>query len=151
MYGTQESLNRINEYQGPTVDLSKIDSSGTYTYEIPLQGTIKEIAPQQASMKVEVVSAVTKEFQDIPIHVEGKGEDTEVVFVSPGNGTFDLMLEGAPEKLDALKPEDLRAYINIEDYSNGTYGLPLSVDLPPHIHISRDLPVVNVVIQSPSG
>uniref|UniRef100_UPI000FDA1B79 CdaR family protein n=1 Tax=Paenibacillus koleovorans TaxID=121608 RepID=UPI000FDA1B79 len=127
VYGTQELLNTMEFYEGPTVDLTGIKESKTFNFDIPLRGKVTTLDPLKLEVKVEVVPSSTRTFENVPITIVGQNDVFDTKVTTPQTGTVSLTLEGAPAILDKLKLQDVQAIVDVSNLPPGQHSVPVSV------------------------
>ncbi|MGW9128690.1 CdaR family protein [Paenibacillus chitinolyticus] len=133
VYGAQNVLDGMDFYSGVTLKIDGLKETKEFTLDIPLQKGVTQIEPTKVQVTVEIVSSIKKEYPGIPLKIVGQAEGTEVKFTDPPNGSITLTLEGAAPQMEAVKPEDIQAIVDVSNLPPGTHELPITLNLPPYI------------------
>jgi YbbR domain-containing protein len=104
--------------------------------------------PRTISVTVSVEAMVTTLQVSVAPGVEGEQEGTGVV-LSPER--LDLVLAGTFDQLQALKPSDVRAIVNLQDRGPGTYSIRPQVVVPPGVTLQSSAPeTLSVTVIAPT-
>lgn len=137
--GTDEALQKLAE-AGNTLEIpgSMIDVSGKSSdFEVNIDLT--ELLPQNTKLARDLNSSVIVTVKILPynsqdfelsatqIQTENIPEDMDLVF---GQEKITVRLKGKDEDLKNLKPETVQMKINLKDYKEGEYTVPVTVTLP---------------------
>lgn len=135
IYGPQEVIDRIDFYEGLTVDLSTITEDTTLTLEVPLNHQITNVEPSEVVVTIDVEPTVQRTFREVPIRMFGETEDTEIELTSPENGTISITVGGAAQLVNRLSAGDVQVILDVSNITPGSYVLPLRVTLPKYISL----------------
>lgn len=137
--GTDEALQKLAE-AGNTLEIpgSMIDVSGkTSDFEVNIDLT--ELLPENTKLARDLNSSVIATVKILPynsqdfelpatqIQTENIPEDMDLVF---GQEKITVRLKGKDEDLKNLKPETVQMKIDLKDYKEGEYTVPVTVTLP---------------------
>lgn len=137
--GTDEALQKLAE-AGNTLEIpgSMIDVSGKSSdFEVNIDLT--ELLPENTKLARDLNSSVIVTVKILPynsqdfelsatqIQTENIPEDMDLVF---GQEKITVRLKGKDEDLKNLKPETVQMKINLKDYKEGEYTVPVTVTLP---------------------
>jgi YbbR domain-containing protein len=135
VFGTQELLNRMEFYEGPSINLSDMKEEKEYTLnlDIPLRNKATQLDPLKVEVKINIVASSTKMLDGIPLSIVGQndGFDTKVVF--PDTGKISFSAEGAPSILGKVKAQDVQAILDVSNLPPGRHEIPVSWNLPTFI------------------
>lgn len=148
VYGPQRVLDKMDFFDGLTVNLSAIKQSGRLTLDLKPTGELASVDPQQVHIDVEVTPAGSRMLADVPVTLAGLAEGLQVKFVTPAAGTIDLPLTGAPSMLAKLTTKDVQAVAGLEGLTPGRHTIALDVHLPEFISagfVSPPTVVVDIV------
>jgi len=137
VYGKQEVLNKMDFYEGPPIDLSGLTGSRSFLLDIPLKDQITRVDPDQVEVQVEIVPSATKVLNQVPIVLVGQNEEYDTRIVSEDQEYIRLTLEGAPNLLDDVSVQDLRAFVDVSNLPPGRHVLKINVSLPSFIKIAN--------------
>ena len=137
--GTDEALQKLAE-AGNTLEIpgSMIDVSGKSSdFEVNIDLT--ELLPENTKLARDLNSSVIVTVKILPynsqdfelsatqIQTENIPEDMDLVF---GQEKITVRLKGKDEDLKKLKPETVQMKIDLKDYKEGEYTVPVTVTLP---------------------
>lgn len=137
--GTDEALQKLAE-AGNTLEIpgSMIDVSGKSSdFEVNIDLT--ELLPENTKLARDLNSSVIVTVKILPynsqdfelsatkIQTENIPEDMDLVF---GQEKITVRLKGKDEDLKNLKPETVQMKIDMKDYKEGEYTVPVTVTLP---------------------
>lgn len=137
--GTDEALQKLAE-AGNTLEIpgSMIDVSGKSSdFEVNIDLT--ELLPENTKLARDLNSSVIATVKILPynsqdfelpatqIQTENIPEDMDLVF---GQEKITVRLKGKDEDLKNLKPETVQMKIDLKDYKEGEYTVPVTVTLP---------------------
>ena len=137
--GTDEALQKLAD-AGNTLEIpgSMIDVSGKSSdFEVNIDLT--ELLPENTKLARDLNSSVIVTVKILPynsqdfelsatqIQTENIPEDMDLVF---GQEKITVRLKGKDEDLKNLKPETVQMKIDLKDYKEGEYTVPVTVTLP---------------------
>lgn len=148
--GTDEALQKLAE-AGNTLEIpgSMIDVSGKSSdFEVNID--ITELLPENTKLARDLNSSVIVTVKILPynsqdfelsatqIQTENIPEDMDLVF---GQEKITVRLKGKDEDLKNLKPETVQMKINLKDYKEGEYTVPVTVTLPSGYELVEEIAV----------
>lgn len=133
VYGTQDVLDKMEFYEGVEIDISGLKEDKQFSVEIPVKNKAVQVEPARVEVKVTVVPSVTKLLESVPITLSAPTEGLQSKLITPENGRFSVLVEGAPGTVDKLRPQDLQGFVNVSNLTPGTHELPISISLPPFV------------------
>lgn len=152
IYGAETDIESYDFYSGISINISDLNRAQTfaYTYNIPLQQQLHQVLPDKVDVLLRVVASQTKTFEDFPITLIGQNEEVHTEVTLPETGKFDLVLEGAPELLENVKPENVQAMIDVSNLPPGEYTRAIQLILPRFIKYGGEPEALqaNVVISN---
>jgi YbbR domain-containing protein len=135
VYGPQDVLNRLEYFEGPSINLSELKEEKEYTIGLDVlpQNKVTQVDPGKVEVKINIVPSVTKTLEQVPISIIGQndGFNTKVAF--PETGKLSLVVEGAAGLLDKVKASDAQAILDVSNLPPGTHQLPVTWNLPTFI------------------
>ena len=118
--GDSGILSGINRIILDTIDLTDFSASFMETYTIPIDNDLKNLTGvTEAKVTVEIAGLDTRTFKVKNISwINDEGLDVDLLTES-----IDVVIRGTPEELDLIKPENIRAVVDLSDLRNseGTY------------------------------
>ncbi|MBE1447333.1 YbbR-like domain-containing protein [Paenibacillus sp. OAS669] len=135
VYGPQDVLNRLEYYEGPSVNLGdlKEEKEYTLTLDIPLRNKVTQLDPAKVEVKINIVPSVTKTLEQIPLSIVGQNDGFNTKVAVPENGKINLVVEGAQALLDKVKAADVQAILDVSNLPPGRHELPVVFNLPTFI------------------
>ncbi|GIQ69501.1 hypothetical protein DUZ99_03720 [Xylanibacillus composti] len=140
LYGAQDVLDPYEFYEGPTLDLSRLTSSTSYTLNIPAREGIEQVLPNTVNVEIEIVASVTRTLSALPITIIGDNEQYITRFVDLEDDRLDVTVEGAPELVGNLTAENVQLVIDVSNLPAGSHEVPLRGNLPSFIKFGANFP-----------
>lgn len=149
--GPSERLGALTTIRlGPlSVDGAKADIR--QVLDVPLPDGLSSVNPKQVEVLIRIGPKADEAVWTVPLHWSEKaGMHVELKDMSAPE--VRITVRGAPEALDALKPETLSAVLDTGDLGPGVYTLTPHVALPAGIELVKTEPnTVSVEITTRSG
>lgn len=135
VYGPQDVLNRLEYYEGPTINLADMKEEKEYalTLDIPLRTKVTQVDPAKVEVKISIVPSVTKSLEQVPLSIVGQNDGFDTKVALPESGKINLTVEGAPALLDKVKAQDVQAILDVSNLPPGRHELPVTLNLPTFI------------------
>ena len=151
--GDSELLDALNQIVLATIDTRDFTTSFTETYLIRIDdGLINQSGVTEAKVTVELSDLVSDKFiiRNISYTNLTEGYDAEII-----TNAITVTLRGPQEQLMALKAENIRAVVDLQDYINSTG----SFNLTPKIYVDGfsdvgeigEVPQVSIVLSESEG
>ena len=116
--GDSKLLGGMNKISLATIDLTDFKTSFTETYTIPIDNELKNITGvTEAKVTVEIVGLESKVFRVSNLSFVNLTEGFVGEILT---GSFSVTLRGAPEKLEQVRDENLRAVADLTDVKEST-------------------------------
>ena len=112
IYGSQEAINAI-ESLPVTIDVSGLKENKTYSINLVKPTGIREISEKTITVKVEVGTIVSKDFENIPINAENIPDGHSVQVIGEQNRTATVIVNGSKDAVDSIEPSTIYAYIDL--------------------------------------
>ena len=141
VYGSQEYLNGLDFYMGPEIDLSGLTADTSFTLQIPLRGDVVRVEPDTVTVWIDVIGAERRKLEKLPVSVRGLPAEYELIFIDPADGAVDVTLEGAPDVLADLQPEDIDVVLDVGNLPIGEHQVKVSFSLPSYVRVVQNEPV----------
>lgn len=127
LYGDEDTLGKIDELN-VEIDVNGLNENKTYQETITKPNGVRSISDTAITIKVTMETETSKEFKDIPIVFENLDTNKFRALASSENDTkVDVVVKGVSSILETLKPEDIKAYVDLSDLAEGTYEVPVMV------------------------
>ena len=150
--GKDEALNSINEL---TIEEDVTDAAANIEKEVNLQEQLPEglflvAEDQMVVVNVTIEKAETKEISVWPsdIRADGLAPGMHINFLSPG--PFVIKVTGPSAAVKDITRNNLKPYINVTDYSVGTYNVPIEANLAEYSTLT-DKPMISVYVYGSDG
>lgn len=129
VYGPQAELDKMDVLP-VNVPLRNIRQTGRLELPLKAQSANVSVDPDRVAVQVDVVQAATRTFEQLPIYWNGLGDGLQVTARDPETGRADIVVSGAPETLNGLKPGDVTVIADLNGRGPGVHTVPLIVNLP---------------------
>lgn len=159
--GRKEDLDKIDQVTLKDYDISgkndKIEDSVSIAQNIAEQlpdGVV--FTDKEATVALVVdIQKITETSFELPLSkVSLKGSSTDYTYEKSVTGSSDkavtLKVKGIASEVNALTADNLTALIDVSDYGEGEYNLPLTVIFDDNLELAEDA-YVHVVISKSSG
>ncbi len=151
--GDSELLDALNQIVLATIDTKDFTTSFTETYLIRIdEGLVNQSGVTEAKVTVELTDLVSDKFiiRNIAYTNLTDGYEAEIITTA-----ITVTLRGPEEQLLALKAENIRAVIDLEDYLNstGTFNITpkIYVDGFPDVGEVGDVPQISIELREAEG
>ncbi|MFD0677248.1 MULTISPECIES: CdaR family protein [unclassified Paenibacillus] len=135
VYGPQDVLNRLEFYEGPSINLVDLKEEKEYSFnlDIPLRNKVTQLDPSKVEVKIIIVPSVTKTLEQIPLSIVGQNDGFDTKVVLPEGGKTSLIIEGASALVEKVKAADVQGILDVSNLPPGRHELPVSWNLPTFI------------------
>lgn len=133
IFATQEVLDAIDFYMGPMVDVSTLTESTEYKLDIPIHGGVSQTDPTRVRVFVSIAPSESKEFEALPIRLNGLGSGLEARWTDTSDGLINAVVEGARDILAKVKPEDVQPIVDLSERLPGTHRVQVQWNLPLYV------------------
>ncbi|MFA5407482.1 MAG: CdaR family protein [Bacilli bacterium] len=127
VYGDDSILEATSYIEVP-VDVNSLKEDKEYNLTIKGPTGIKYMSATVVNVKVTVDEEVTKEFSSIKVEYENLGSNYNVNAKSGEDGIITIIVKGVSSVLENLDVSTIRAYVNLRDYTVGTYEVEVLVE-----------------------
>jgi YbbR domain-containing protein len=134
VYGAQATLDKMEFYQGPLLDLTELKANKQYTLDIPVLNKDIRVEPTKVDIGLTIVPSAAKTLDNIPLRISGENESYVTKLVTPVLPSIQATLEGAPALLDKLTVQDIQAIVDVSNLSPGKHDLYINLNLPAFIY-----------------
>lgn len=115
------------------LDVSKIKEDTEITLPVIIGNGILSVSPETVKVNVNVTTASEKTVSNIPIEVEGMGDEYEMDFLDPSDGQTDVTISGPSEIVSPLSADDFKILIDVSGLAEGEHEVDLKVTAPKNI------------------
>ncbi|MBD3922970.1 hypothetical protein H8B09_30040 [Paenibacillus sp. PR3] len=135
VYGPQDVLDKLDYFDGVTVDLTKVTQSGSFTYAIEPMAGVASIDPTKITVTIDVEPTSERVIEQVPITLNSLAEGMTAKVLTPANNAIDIVVTGAPSLLNTLQQADIQAVAKLESLGVGQHEVQLDVHLPSYLHV----------------
>lgn len=127
LYGDEDALSKIDDIK-IEIDVNGLSKDKTYQQTIVKPSGVKSMSDTNATIKVKMETETSKEFKGIPIVFENLDTNKYKVKACSADETkVDVIVKGVSTVLNKLESEDIKAYVDLSDLTEGEYPVPVMV------------------------
>lgn len=124
IYGEEVALNKVN-YVPVEIDVTNLNKNKTYKTTIKKPAGIRSVSKTNITIKVKIQSESSKTFTGIPIEFENLNSKYTALASSAADTKVNVLVKGVSSVLNDLDKEDIKAYVDLSDYTLGTWDVPV--------------------------
>ena len=127
MYGEVGVLENIKDVK-VSIDVNGLNSDKTYQETIIKPNGVRSMSATNVTVKVTMEKESSKEFKNIPITFENLDTTKyKVVAANQESTRVDVVVRGVESLLNKLDASDIKAYVDLDDFEEGTIKVPVVV------------------------
>ncbi len=127
LYGEESALESIKEVT-VKIDVNGLNGDKTYQETIVKPNGVRSMSATNVTVKVTMEKESSKEFKNIPITFENLDTSKyKVVAANQESTKVDVVVKGVGSLLDKLDAADIKAYVDLDDFEEGTIKVPVIV------------------------
>ena len=126
IYGEEEAVSAIDTIEVP-IDIKGLNADKRYNITITKPSGITELSTKTITVKVELDTAVSKEFTDIPIETENLDSKYAVQALNKEDSSVTVVVNGSKDTIDNISAQNIKAYIDLKDYGVGEHEVEVKV------------------------
>ena len=127
IYGDETTLEQTKEIK-VEIDVAGLNSDKTYQETINKPAGIRSMSATNVTIKVVMEKETSKVFKDIPISFENLDTTKyKPLAASPEETKVDVVVKGVAYILDKLQAKDIKAYVDLSNFEEGTIKVPVLV------------------------
>ena len=127
IYGDETTLEQTKEIK-VEIDVAGLNSDKTYQETINKPAGIGSMSATNVTIKVVMEKETSKVFKDIPISFENLDTTKyKPLAASPEETKVDVVVKGVASILDKLQAKDIKAYVDLSNFEEGTIKVPVLV------------------------
>lgn len=126
IYGEEEAVSAIDTIEVP-IDIKGLNTDKRYNITITKPSGITELSTKTITVKVELDTAVSKEFTDIPIETENLDGKYAVQALNREDSSVTVVVNGSKDTIDNISAQNIKAYIDLKDYGVGEHEVEVKV------------------------
>lgn len=127
IYGEQSVLENIEDVK-VKIDVNGLNGDKTYQETIIKPNGVRSMSATNVTVKVTMEKESSKEFKNIPITFENLDTSKYTALAANQESTkVDVVVKGVSSLLEKLEPSNIKAYVDLSDFEEGTIKVPVSV------------------------
>lgn len=127
VYGSNEILEKI-EYLPLEVDVTNLQENKEYKVELTKPNGIKAISITNVNVNVSVTDEIKEKNLDVNIEFRNLKSGYSVQGVTADDILVTVNVKGAPSIIEDIESSDVSAYIDLSNYTEGTYEVDVNVE-----------------------
>lgn len=127
VYGTNKALNDI-KYVAAYVDVSGLKDNKTYKVDLEKPVGVKSMSVSSVNVSVSLGEVSTRKIENISIEPINLSSEYSVQGTSENATKVTVTLKGVKSVIDAMKAEDIKAYIDLKDVTEGEQEVEVKVE-----------------------
>ena len=104
-----------------------MNSDKTYQTSIEKPLGVRSVSEKNVTIKVTMEKETSKEFEGIAIEFQNLGKDLKVFGKSENDTKVNVVVKGTSTLLNSLTQEDIKAYVDLTDMTEGEWEVPVKV------------------------
>jgi YbbR domain-containing protein len=142
VFSSQATLDQMEFYEGPQVDVTDLKANKKITLDIPLKNKDIRVDPVKVEITLEIVPSTTLTMNNIPLRISGENDSFITKVILPEKLEIQALLEGAPDLLGKLTLQDVQAIVDVSNLPPGKHELSINLSLPMFIKAAEIQPQV---------
>jgi len=142
VFSSQTTLDQMEFYDGPQVDVTDFTENKTITLDIPLKNKDIRVDPVKVEITLEIVPSTTLTMNNIPLRISGENDSFITKVLLPEQPVIQAVLQGAPELLNKLTLQDVQAIVDVSNLAPGQHELAINLSLPMFITAAEIQPQI---------
>lgn len=142
VFSAQTTLDQMEFYEGPQVDVTDLMENKKFTLDIPLKNKDIRVDPVKIEITLEIVPSTTLTMNSIPLRISGENDSFVTKVILPEQLEIQAVLEGAPDLLGKITLQDVQAIVDVSNLSPGKHELPINLSLPMFITAAEVQPQI---------
>lgn len=147
VFGNEQVLSWLEFYYGGSVDIASLSTDVSVPITLPKINGVSQVEPETAQVDVRIVPATRAAVEGVRLNPSGVRPDLEAVIRDPAEGVMTVMLEGAPETLAGIGPEDIDVIVDVSGLPEGIHEVELSYSLPAFVRVVEDETPASVTVE----
>lgn len=137
--GTVEALADISDIKTEQVDIDKINNNFTVSVPLVVPEGVKLInMPEKTTVSINVEKLVLRDIELVnnDISILNATNDGSLAYEVKTDKLV-LQLKGRQADVNVIKLENLKPAVDVAGFNEGTYKLPLNINLPPQVKLMQ--------------
>ena len=110
-----------------TIDVNGLNADKTYQTSIEKPLGVRSISEKNVTVKVTMEKEASKEFEGIPIELKNLGSNLKAFGKTENDTKVTVIVKGTSTLLNALTAADIKAYVDLSNFEEGTVKVPVLV------------------------
>ena len=127
VYAEQEVLDNI-EYVPVNIDVKNLEKNKDYNVKIKKPDGVNELSVDKTRVTITLGNEESKEINDVYIETINLDSNYKVVAIGEDSNKTTVIVKGTKEVIDAIDSTSLKATIDLSDYKEGDYEVPVLVE-----------------------
>lgn len=127
VYAEQGVLDNI-EYVPVNIDVKNLDKNKVYNVKIKKPDGVNELSNDKTKITITLGNEESKEINDVYIETINLNSNYKVVAVGENSNKTTVIVKGTKEVIEAIDSSSLKATIDLSDYKEGEYEVPVLVE-----------------------
>lgn len=126
LYAEESVLSKIDNVE-VSIDVNGLNSDKTYQTSIEKPLGVRSLSEKNVTIKVTMEKETSREFNGIAIEFQNLGKDLKVFGKSENDTKVNVVVKGTSTILNSLTSEDIKAYVDLTDMTEGEWEVPVKV------------------------
>ncbi len=126
LYAEESVLAGIDNVE-VNIDVNGLNSDKTYQTSIEKPLGVRSVSEKNVTIKVTMEKETSKEFTGIAIEFQNKANDLKVFGKTENDTKVNVVVKGTSTLLNSLTAEDIKAYVDLTDMTEGEWEVPVKV------------------------
>lgn len=127
VYAEQVVLDNI-EFIPVTIDVKNLSKNKEYNVKIKKPDGVNELSVDKTKVTITLGNEESKEINDVYIETINLDSNYKVVAIGEASNKTTVIVKGTKEVIDAIDSSALKATIDLSDYKEGDYEVPVIVE-----------------------
>lgn len=127
VYGNKDVLDELT-YIPVEIDVEGLKENKEYKVELEKPVGVTSLSISNVTVNVSLDSSTSKDFNDIRIDTRNLPSGYSVQAVSEEASKVSVTVKGVKSVLDSISTEDISAYIDLKDYTEGEHEVEVKVE-----------------------
>ena len=126
VYGDQEALKSLT-YIEAVIDVQGLNKDKSFSVNLTKPNGVRYMSETNVNVDVKVAEEVTKELAGISMQYKNLGSDYVANTLNIDDTTTTVILKGASTLIDAIKAEDVSAFVDLSGLGAGTHEVEVEI------------------------
>ena len=126
VYGDQDVIKGLTYIEAP-IDVQGLNKDKSFSVNLTKPTGVRYMSETNVSVDVKVAEEATKELAGISMQYKNLGSDYVANTLNIDDTTTTVILKGASTLIDAIKPEDVTAYVDLSGLGAGTHEVEVEI------------------------